>query len=117
MGAATALSLPSGHLAIGVTSLEPDPTLPDMQPVSKTLPGFDTFEWPGLVAPAGTPRDIVDRIAREVAQIVAEPEIKQRLATLGSHAVGSTPEEFGAFLRADIGKWTKAIREMNISID
>ena len=99
---------------IGVTSLDPDPTLPDMQPVSKTLPGFDTFEWPGLVAPAGTPRAIIDRIQQEVALIVAEPEIKQRLATLGSYAVGSTAEEFGAHIKKESALWAGVVRQLGL---
>jgi tripartite-type tricarboxylate transporter receptor subunit TctC len=92
---------------IGVTSLDPDPTVPDIPPVSRTLPGFDTFEWPGLVAPAGTPRQIVDRIQKDVALTVAEPEVKERLAVLGSTSVADTPDEFRAFIEREVQTWAR----------
>lgn len=100
--------------ALAVTSLEPDPTVPDLPPVSRTLPGFESFEWPGLVAPAATPRAIIDRIQREVALTVAEPEIRQQLATLGSQPVASTPEEFAAFIKKELGLWDKVAKQLNI---
>jgi len=99
---------------IGVTSLEPDPNLPGIEPVSRTLPGFDTYEWPGLVAPAGTPRAIVDRIQQEIAQIVAEPEIKERLVALGSQAVASTPEEFGAHIKKESALWASVVHQLGL---
>lgn len=100
--------------AIGVTSLEADPNVPDLTPVSATLPGFDTYEWPGLVAPAGTPRGIIDRIQREIAQIVAEPEVRERFATLGSQAVGSTPEQFSAHIRNESALWADVVRQLGL---
>jgi len=69
---------------------------------------------PGLVAPAGTPRAIIDRIQQEVALIVAEPEIKQRLATLGSYAVGSTAEEFGAHIKKESALWAGVVRQLGL---
>jgi len=99
---------------IGVTSLEPDPNLPGIEPVSRTLPGFDTYEWPGLVAPAGTPRAIVDRIQQEIAQIVAEPEIKERLVALGSQAVASTPEEFGTHIKKESALWANVVHQLGL---
>jgi len=102
--------------AIGVTSLDPDPNVPELTPVSATLPGFETYEWPGLVAPAGTPRGIIDRVQREIAQIVAEPEVKERLATLGSQGVGSTPEQFGAHIKREIALWTDVVRQLGLRI-
>ena len=99
---------------IGVTSLNPDTNVPSLEPVSKTLPGFDTYEWPGLVAPAGTPRDIIDRIQREIALVVAEPEIKQRLATLGSNPVASTPEQFGAHIKKESALWAGVAQQLGL---
>ena len=92
-------------VTLGITSLEADPSTPNIPPVSKTLPGFDTFEWPSIVAPAGTPRAIIDRIRQEVAAVLAEPEVKERLATLGSQAVGSTPAEFAEHIKKEIAQW------------
>ncbi len=103
--------------AIGVTSLDPDPNFPDYPPVSKTLSGFETYEWPGLVAPAGTPRSIIDRIQREIALIVAEPDIKKRLATLGSQAVGSTPEQFGAHIKKESALWADVVNKLGLKLN
>ncbi len=107
--------LSDGRLrAIGVTSLEPDPNIPELPPVSRTLPGFETYEWPGLVAPAGTPRSIIDRIQREIALIVAEPEIKQRLATLGLQAIGNAPDEFGAHIKKESALWASVVPQLGL---
>jgi tripartite-type tricarboxylate transporter receptor subunit TctC len=102
--------------AIGVTSLDVDPNVPELTPVSRTLPGFDAYEWPGLVAPAGTPRSIIDRIQGEIAQIVAEPEVKERLATLGSQGVGSTPEQFGAHIKKESALWADVVRQLGLRL-
>ena len=100
--------------AIGVTSLDPDPNIPELPPVSRTLPGFETYEWPGLVAPAGTPGSIIDRLQREIAAIVAEPEIKARLATLGLQAIGNTPEEFGAHIKKESALWASLVPRLGL---
>jgi tripartite-type tricarboxylate transporter receptor subunit TctC len=102
--------------AIAITSLEPDPNVPELPPVSATLPGFDTYEWPSLVAPAGTPRAIIDRVQQEIAQIVAEPEVKERLATLGSQGVGNTPEQFGAHIKKEIALWSGVVRQLGLRL-
>ena len=102
--------------AIAITSLEPDPNVPELPPVSATLPGFDTYEWPSLVAPAGTPRAIIDRVQQEIAQIVAEPEVKERLATLGSQGVGNTPEQFGAHIKKEIALWGGVVRQLGLRL-
>jgi tripartite-type tricarboxylate transporter receptor subunit TctC len=102
--------------AIAITSLEPDPNVPELPPVSATLPGFDTYEWPSLVAPAGTPRAIIDRVQQDIAQIVAEPEVKERLATLGSQGVGNTPEQFGAHIKKEIALWSGVVRQLGLRL-
>ena len=84
--------------------------------MSATLPGYDTYEWPGLVAPARTPRDIIDRIQREVALIVAEPGMKERLAALGSQPVASTPEEFDAHIRHETALWAGVARNLDLAL-
>jgi tripartite-type tricarboxylate transporter receptor subunit TctC len=102
--------------AIAVTSLAPDPLMPELPPVSATLPSFDTYEWPGLVAPVRTPRNIIDRIQHEVALIVAEPAMKERLATLGSQPVASTPEEFGAHIKRENALWADVVRNLDLAL-
>ncbi|HEX9464881.1 MAG TPA: tripartite tricarboxylate transporter substrate binding protein [Alphaproteobacteria bacterium] len=98
--------------AVGVTSLDPEPNFPDLPPVSRTLAGFDTYEWPGLVAPAGTPRPIIDRLQREVAATVAEPEVKERFLALGFVPAGTTPEEFGAHIKKERELWAGVVRQL-----
>ena len=100
---------------IAVTSLQPDPLLPDLPPVSATLPGYDTYEWPGLVAPAKTPRHVIDRIQREIAEIVGEPTMKERLAALGSQPVANTPEEFDAHIKKERALWADVVRNLNLA--
>jgi tripartite-type tricarboxylate transporter receptor subunit TctC len=103
-------------VAIAVTSLQPDPIMPELPPVSATLPGFDTYEWPGLVAPAKTPRSIIDRIHQEITQIVAESIMKERFATLGSQPVASTPEEFDAHIRRETALWAGVVRNLDLAL-
>jgi tripartite-type tricarboxylate transporter receptor subunit TctC len=78
---------------------------------------IDIDTWYGLVAPAGTPKDIIRKLNAETVRIVNLPELKERTRSQGIELAASTPEEFGAFHKAEIAKWTKAIREMRISID
>ena len=101
-------------IPIAVTSLDTDPNVPNLAPVSRTLSGFDTYEWPGLVAPAGTPRSIIERIQKEVALTVAEPELRERLATLGSVPVGNTPEQFGAHIKKESAMWADVARQLSL---
>jgi tripartite-type tricarboxylate transporter receptor subunit TctC len=84
---------------IAVTSLQPDPIMPEVPPVSATLPGYDTYEWPGLVAPAKTPRSIIDRIQQEIANVVRRPDTLERMNQFGAEAIASTPEEFAAYTK------------------
>ena len=100
--------------AIGVTSLDADPTVPDLPPVSRTLKNFEAFEWPGLVAPAGTPRAVIDRLQQEIVAVLAEPEIRRKLADLGSQPVGGKPEEFAAFIKKEIATWAEIGRDAGL---
>ena len=100
--------------ALAVTSPDVDPSVPDLQPVSQTLPGFEAFEWPGLVAPKGTPRAIIDRIQQAVAQALADPDIKKRFDDLGMQPVGDTPEHFGAFIAKQISTWADVVHQIDL---
>lgn len=101
-------------LALGVTSLHSNPSLPGIEPVSKTVPGFEVFEWPALVAPAGTSQAIVDRIQKAVVLTLKEPDVLEKLAKLGSQPVGSTPEEFHAFLEQQVELWAKLGKQIGL---
>jgi len=78
------------------------------------LPGFESVQWYGLFAPAATPRDIVERLQREVAAILRTPEIRNRLAADGADVVAGTPEEFAALLRREIEKWARVAKTAGI---
>jgi tripartite-type tricarboxylate transporter receptor subunit TctC len=94
--------------------------LPDVQPLSVAagLPALeDISSWTGLVAPAGTPRPIVDKIQREVVAMYRDPAVFKKLEGSGITAVSSTPEEFEAFFRKEAVRWAKAFEDSGIKLD
>ena len=94
--------------ALGVTSLQRAPSAPDIPTVAESgLPGYEVVQWYGLLAPAGTPREVIDKIYRDAAAILRSPEAKERLAGDGGTAVASSPDEFAAFIKAEMEKWGK----------
>ena len=109
----------SGKLrALAVTTLKRYPGLPEVPTVAESgLPGFETVAWFGLFAPAGTPKDIVARLNREVNAIVAQPEVRERLLGLGMEPALGTPEDYTARQAADIAKWKKVVAESGAKID
>ena len=78
------------------------------------FPEIESDSWVGILVPAGTPRDVVALLHRESAKILAQPDMKERLATLGYDVVASTPEEFAARIKVEIAMWAKVIRAANI---
>jgi tripartite-type tricarboxylate transporter receptor subunit TctC len=121
-GVAASLPLIQGGKlrALAKLNSRPLPVLPDLQPLSVAaeLPQLDDMSsWIGLVAPAGTPPAIVDKIAREVATIYADPAIAERLEKAGITAATSTPAEFDAFFRAEAKRWTEVFRESGIRLE
>jgi len=81
------------------------------------LPGYDASTWNGIMVPTGTPRAIIDRLYAEIAKILRALNTIERLAYDGSVAVGSTPEEFAAYIKAEHVKWAKVVREANIRVE
>ena len=102
----------SGRLrALVVTSAKRHPLVPDVPTMIESgFPGFDANEWWAVLAPAGTPKEIVARLNAEITRIMAMPDVKERAAALAVEYVGSTPEEFGAFLVAETAKWGKVVK-------
>ena len=104
--------------AIAVTGPRRFPELPEVPTVAESgIPGYSATGWYGLFAPAGTPRELVRRISAEVARAYTNPQARERLAQIGMDPVGSTPEEFVSFLRTEIAKWSKVVKEANIRIE
>jgi len=119
-----AASLPliqSGRLrALAKLNNRPLPVLPELQPlaVAAGLPQLgDMSSWIGLVAPAGTPRAVIEKLAREVADINRDPAVADRLEKAGITPAISTPEEFDAFFRSEAKRWTKAFKESGIKLE
>jgi tripartite-type tricarboxylate transporter receptor subunit TctC len=100
--------------ALGVGAKERIPALPDVPPIAETLPGYEARGWNGILAPAGTPRPVIARLNQEIVRIVRSPEFGQVMTAEGATAVGSTPAELDAVIRADVKKWAKIIKEAGI---
>jgi len=109
-------SVKSGRLrALGITALRRSAIMPDVPTVAESgLPGFDVQQVYGLLAPAGTPRDVVRRLNQEIAKVMQAEDIRSRLLADGSEVLVSTPEELERVILAEIGKWTKVIRQAGI---
>ncbi|MBI4191932.1 MAG: tripartite tricarboxylate transporter substrate binding protein [Betaproteobacteria bacterium] len=119
LGASGAAAITSKRLrALAVTSAEPSPLFPGLPTMAASgLPGFEAVSVKGLFAPAGTPASIVNRLNREVVQILRRPEIKERFLNSGAEIVGTSPGEFESFLKSDMAKWGKLIKAAKIRGD
>jgi len=106
----------SGRLkALGVPSAKRSAALPDAKTfIEAGLDGFVVDSWVGVLAPAKTPRPAIDKLQRETAAVLAEPEVRERYAVLGIEPAGNTPEEFAAQIRADLARWEKVVKQANI---
>ena len=96
--------------ALGVGAKQRNAQLPDVPPIADMLPGYEARGWNGILAPAGTPRAIVDRLNQTLVKIIRSPDMAPGLAGEGATAVGNTPAEFDAVIRADLAKWAKLIK-------
>jgi tripartite-type tricarboxylate transporter receptor subunit TctC len=91
--------------------------LPDVPPANETLPGFEVVNWYGMVLPAGTAPEVIRRLHTEVVKAMNIPDIREKLIAQGTDPVGSTPEEFGAFMKSETAKWARVIKAANIRAD
>ena len=107
----------SGRLrGLGVTSTKRAGGVPDIPTIAEAgLPGYEAVQWFGLLAPAATPREIVSRLHAETVRALQSAEVRNRLSADGADPVGSTPEEFAAFLRGETAKWAKVVRQAGIT--
>lgn len=108
----------SGRLrALGVTTARRWQGAPEIPAIGESLPGFEVNSWYGLLAPAGTPRDIVMRLNGEVARALREPDARERLYAIGSEPLSSTPEEFASFIQSEMVKWAKVVKTAGIRVE
>lgn len=103
--------------ALAVTSAKRSPVLPDVPAMAETLPGFEALSWYGIAAPAGTPRAIVNRLNAEIVKALATPDLRARLEAEGAVPDASSPEEFAAFIRAEIPRWGQAVKASGAKLD
>jgi len=104
--------------ALAVTTAQRSPLVPDLPTLAESgLPGFETVAWFGLFAPAGTPKEIVAKLQTEVARIVREPDIRERIAVLGGEPVGNTPDAVAAIVKGGVAKWKKVVKDANVHVD
>ncbi len=104
--------------ALAVTSLARIAVLPDVPTLHELgLKDFDAVGWNGLLAPAGTPRDIVARLNTEVVRVLRIPEVRDQLTSQGADIVGNSPEEFAAWIRAEVKKWAEVVKVSGAKID
>ena len=108
----------SGKLrAVAITSAKRQPSMPDLPTVGETLPGYRAEAFQGMLVPAGVPVAVVNKLSMAIARIVKLPDVAQRFELDGAEGVGSSSAEFAAFLKAEMQKWSKVIREAGINAE
>lgn len=104
--------------ALAQTGLKRSASLPDLPTVAESgVPGYESLSWSGIAVPAGTPRAVVERLNKDLNAVLAQPEMRQKLADQGAEAVGGSPENFAQHIRAEREKWSRLIREKNIVVN
>jgi tripartite-type tricarboxylate transporter receptor subunit TctC len=109
----------SGKLrALAVTSAKRLPSMPNVPTVAESgVPDYEVISWQAIFAPAGTPQPIVDRLHAEIRKILAEPEMKERIAKLGMQGADLTTEQISTFQKAEVAKWAQVIKAANIKLE
>ncbi len=100
--------------ALGVTTAKRTPALPEVPAIGEIVPGYEATQWFGMLAPAGTPRPIIDRIHQETVRALRAPEVGKSLANEGADIVASTPEAFAAYIKSETAKWARVIKTAGI---
>jgi len=104
--------------ALALVAPQRSPALPEVPTVAEAgLKDFEVTTWYGVMAPAGTPRPIVERLNAELVKIMHAPDTRERLASMATDPLTSTPEEFGAYLKQEIAKWGDVVRKANLKAD
>ena len=102
---------------LAISSKDRSPLAPEVPPLGDTVPGFDVATWFAFFVPAGTPRAVIDKLSTETVAALKTRDVTERLQAQGMNLFGSTPEELGAHVRAELARWGKVVREANIRIE
>ena len=103
--------------AVAVTSSKRSPAAPELPTIAETVPGYEASGWYGAFAPAATSKELIGRLNAEMNRIMKMPDVTQRLAGDGVEAVGTTPEQFGAYLKQEVAKWGKVVKASGAKAD
>jgi len=103
--------------ALATSTLKPIAALPELPPIADTIPGYEVLTWQGLVAPAGTPPDVIKRLHAELIRALKDPEFAARMRGMGMELYGTTPEQFAQFIKDENAKWAKVIKATGARID
>lgn len=118
-------NLPSsaGHIkggsirAFGMTSAAREPSMPDVPTVGETVPGYEATAWFGVGMPKGTPREAIDKMNAAINRALADPKMRERLASLGGAPIPGTPEDFGKVIQGETDKWAKVVNASGATVD
>jgi tripartite-type tricarboxylate transporter receptor subunit TctC len=104
--------------ALAVTGAQRSPMVPDIPTIAESgVPGYDVTTWYGLMVPAGTPKEIIARLHAASVNALGHPEVKKRFAPTDLEPTSSTPQQFGAYMRSEVAKWAKVIKESGMRAD
>ena len=104
-------------VALGISSLQPSKFYPGLPTIAETFPGFETESWVAMVAPAATPRPVIDRLHGALLKMFADPTARERFDTQGCDIVAGSPEDLGRVVREDQAKWARIVRAKNITVE
>lgn len=102
---------------IAIGSAKRISSLPDIPTISETVPGYEAYSWVGMVAPAGTPPEIIAKLNREITDILKQKDVAEKLTQQGAIPVGDSPEHFGAYIKDEIKKWGAVVKSANIKVE
>jgi tripartite-type tricarboxylate transporter receptor subunit TctC len=113
----------SGHIksgtlrALAVTTKERAPSFPDVPTIAETIPGYETYTWNALFAPAGTPKEAIDRLNAAAKKALADPAVAEKMKDFSATIVASTPEELATHVTAELAKWGPVVKDANVQLD
>lgn len=113
----------SGHIksgtlrALAVTTKERAPSFPDVPTIAETIPGYETYTWNALFAPAGTPKEVIDRLNASARKALADPAVAEKMKGFSATIVASTPDELAAHVKAELAKWGPIVKNANVQMD